>query len=80
MEEELVRVEREGILEPVTHSELAAPVVPIVKQDGNVRHCGDYKLTINWVACRIEMYPLLTSYYMRPGLSGQDTLLITRCK
>ena len=48
---------QEGILEPVTHSEWAAPVVPIVKQDGSVRLCGDYKLTINRAAV-VERYPL----------------------
>ena len=57
VEEELVRLEREGILEPVTHSEWAAPVVPLVKQDGSVRLCGDYKLTINRAAV-VERYPL----------------------
>ena len=57
MEVELVWLEREGILEPATHSEWAAPVIPIVKQDGSVRLCGDYKLTINRVAV-VEKYPL----------------------
>eukprot|EP00731_Ephydatia_muelleri_P020722 Em0013g449a len=33
--EELARLEKEGILEPVTHSEWAAPVIPVVKQDGS---------------------------------------------
>ena len=55
--EELARLEREGILEPVTHSEWAAPVVPIIKQYGSVRLCGDYKLTINQAAV-VERYPL----------------------
>ena len=41
----------------MTHSEWAAPVVPIVKQDGSVRLCGDYKLTINRAAV-VERYPL----------------------
>ena len=39
--EELARLEKEGILEPVTHSEWAAPVIPIVKQNGSVRLHGD---------------------------------------
>ena len=57
VEEEKARLEIEGILEPVTHSEWAAPVVPVVKQDGSVRLCGDYKLTINQAAV-VERYPL----------------------
>ena len=35
---------------PVKFSSWAAPVVPVIKCDGNVRHCGCYKLTINSVA------------------------------
>ena len=41
----------------MTHSEWAAPVVPLVKQYGHVRPCGDYKLTINQTAV-VERYPL----------------------
>ena len=57
MEEELERLEAAGIIEPVTHSDWAAPVVPVVKGDDNIRLCGDYKLTVNQVAS-LEKYPL----------------------
>ena len=35
----------------------AAPIVPIVKEDGTVRICGDYKLTVNQ-AYKLETYPV----------------------
>ena len=57
VEQELDRLERMGVIEAVTFSEWAAPIVPIVKQDGSIRICGDYKLTINQVA-DLESYPL----------------------
>ena len=47
----------EGILEPVQFSEWAAPIVPVVKRDGSIRVCGDYKLTVNQVAL-VDTYPL----------------------
>ena len=46
-----------GVIEAVTFSEWAAPIVPIVEQDGSIRICGDYKLTVNRVA-DLESYPL----------------------
>ncbi|XP_043063528.1 uncharacterized protein K02A2.6-like [Drosophila ficusphila] len=46
-EEELDRLCSQGILEPVEYSEWATPTVPIVKKDGSIRICGDYKSTLN---------------------------------
>ena len=34
-----------------------APIVPVVKRDGAIRICGDFKVTVNKVAKR-DMYPL----------------------
>ena len=45
------------MIEPVTFSDWAAPIVPVVKRDGTVRICGDYKLTVNTVA-KTDSYPL----------------------
>ena len=47
VEKELERLVTEGILKPISHSEWAAPIVPVIKPDNNVRICGDYKQTIN---------------------------------
>ena len=57
IEWELDRLESEGILEKVSYSEWAAPVVPVPKLEGNIRLCGDYKVTIN-PQLEIDQYPL----------------------
>ena len=41
VERELQKLEDQGIISPVTHSDWAAPIVPVVKQNSNVRICGD---------------------------------------
>ena len=46
-----------SIIVPVTHSNWAAPIVPVLKEDGTVRICGDYRLTVNQ-ACRVNPYPV----------------------
>ena len=46
-EKELERIVKGDIYEPVQYSKWAAPVVPILKDDGTVRICGDDKQTIN---------------------------------
>ena len=57
VEQELSRLEHLGIISPVQHSQWAAPIVPVVKKDGSVRICGDFKTTVNQ-ACPTESYPL----------------------
>ena len=58
VEEELSRLERDGIIEPVELSYWAAPIVPVLKGNGhNVRICGDFKLTVN-KASRLDTCPL----------------------
>nr|XP_037284101.1 uncharacterized protein K02A2.6-like [Rhipicephalus microplus] len=54
---ELDRLVAEGIITPVSYSEWATPVVPVLKRDGTVRICGDFKVTLNPV-CEMESYPL----------------------
>ncbi|XP_042372461.1 uncharacterized protein K02A2.6-like [Plectropomus leopardus] len=57
VEEELERLQRLGIIEPVQFSRWAAPIVPVLKEDKTARICGDYKLTVNQVS-KLEEYPL----------------------
>ena len=38
-------------------SDWATPVVPVIKKDGTIRVCGDFKLTVNQ-ATQTEVYPL----------------------
>ena len=55
--QELERLEKAGVIEPVQFSDWAAPIVPVMKRDGSIRVCGDYKVTINQAA-RLDTYPL----------------------
>ncbi len=57
LEKELERLEETGVIEPVRFSDWAAPIVPVMKKDGSVRVCGDYKVTVNQVAT-LDTYPL----------------------
>ncbi|BHF61674.1 hypothetical protein SprV_0100464900 [Sparganum proliferum] len=57
VEEKLDRLQKADIIEPLQYSEWAAPIVPVLKSDGSVRICGDYKLTIN-SATKLNPYPL----------------------
>jgi len=58
VDDELQRLQKEGIIEPVQFAEWAAPIVPILKADKkSVRICGDYKLTVNR-ACKLDHYPI----------------------
>ena len=50
IEQSLDKLVAEGTLTQVQFSEWAAPIVPIVKEYGSVRICGDYKMTANKVS------------------------------
>ena len=54
---ELDRMHKEGTLVKVDHSAYASPVVPIIKPDGSIRVCGDYKSTVN-PNLDTKVYPL----------------------
>ena len=47
VEKELDKLVSQGILETVTGSEWPTPIVVVPKKEGNIRICGDYKVTIN---------------------------------
>ena len=55
--DELSRLEETGVIKPVDFSDWATPVVPVLKSNGQIRICGDYKLTVNQVA-KGDKYPL----------------------
>ena len=57
VEEELERLVQEGTISPVLHSDWAAAIVPVVKADGRIRICGDYKTTVNKVS-KLDSYPI----------------------
>ena len=57
VEDELQRLQAAGVISPVEFSDWAAPIVPVVKSDGNIRICGDYSVTVNAVS-KLDNYPL----------------------
>lgn len=57
VEAELTKLQNANIITKVEWSEWASPVVPVIKKNGNVRLCGDFKTTINPVL-QVQQYPL----------------------
>ncbi|GFO22206.1 phospholipid-translocating ATPase [Plakobranchus ocellatus] len=49
LEKELDKVEGEGIISKTDKSEWVTPIVPVLKENGDVRICGDYAVTLNQV-------------------------------
>eukprot|EP00731_Ephydatia_muelleri_P020882 Em0013g609a len=70
IEEELDRLEKEGIVHRVMHSEWATPIAPILKPDKKVRICGDFKVTIN-PALDVDRYPLPKLEELLATVSGR---------
>ena len=58
-----------NIIEPVTYLDWAAAIVPVVKRDGTIRICGDYRLTANR-AVQLGTYPIPKLEDLFSALSG----------
>ncbi|CAC5364000.1 unnamed protein product [Mytilus coruscus] len=71
VEQELDRLEEEGIISKVPTSEWATPIVPVVKKSGGVRICGDFKVTINQ-QLQVDQYPLPRIDDIFASLSGGE--------
>ena len=61
------------MLEKVRFSNWAAPIVPVVKPDGGVRICGDYKVTVN-STLEVDQHPLPNPEELFVALSGGENL------
>ena len=66
---ELDRLEEEGILEKIDHSDWASPIVAVMKPNGKYRICGDFKVTVNQ-ALMVNQYPLPNAEYLFTTLAG----------
>ena len=67
---ELDRLVQEKVLVPVNRSDWASPVVTVVKPDGTLRLCGDYKVTVNRWA-EVGTYPLPTVQDLFAKIKGK---------
>ena len=69
VEDGLTNLEQQGVITPISHSDWAAPIVPVLKSDNTIRICGDYKLTANKAAV-IDKYPIPKINDLFSNLSG----------
>ena len=69
VDNELQRLQATGVIVPIEHSDWAAPIVPVLKTNGEVRICGDYKLTVN-KAAKVDQYPIPNIDDLYSKLSG----------
>ena len=71
VEQEIDRMEAEGILERVNTSAWATPIVPVLKKGNKVRVCGDFSVTLNQ-NLQIDEYPLPTTDELFSTLAGGE--------
>lgn len=71
VEEEIKNLVMQDILEKVDHSDYATPIVPVVKANGKIRICGDFKITIN-PQLVIDEHPLPSTNELFENLAGGE--------
>ncbi|CAC5370681.1 unnamed protein product [Mytilus coruscus] len=69
VEMELERLEKEGQIQQVEFSDWAGPIVPVVKENGSIRICGDYNVTVNAVS-KLDNYPIPKTEDLYATLGG----------
>jgi hypothetical protein len=69
VEKELERLQESKVIKPVEISDWTAPIVPVVKPDGSIRICGDYRVTVNKVA-KVDAHPIPRAEDLFASLSG----------
>ncbi|XP_031349119.1 uncharacterized protein K02A2.6-like isoform X1 [Photinus pyralis] len=71
VEVELDRLQKEGVITPVPDSVWGTPLVPILKKDGTIRLCADYKVTVNNYLKDVK-YPLPLIENLFAALQGGE--------
>ena len=74
---EIDRLISEGICEPVSHSKWASGLVPVLKKDGSLRLCGDYK-PVN-KAILLDRYPIPKVQDLLSGLADASVFSKLDC-
>ena len=69
IEKELDYLQETDIIEPVQFSDGAASVISVLKKDGSIQLCGDFKLTISQVA-KLNKFPLPRTEDLFASLAG----------
>ena len=69
VEAELEKLKSMGVIEPVMTAEWGAPMVNVIKRNGQVRLCGDFKVTVN-PQLKIDQHPLPRVEEIFAKLSG----------
>ncbi|UYV69217.1 K02A2.6-like, partial [Cordylochernes scorpioides] len=69
VDEKLRALEEQGIIEPIKFSKWASPIVTVLKNDGTIRICHDYKTTVN-LYTNPDKYPLPTIPQLLDRLRG----------
>nr|CAH8840276.1 unnamed protein product [Trichobilharzia regenti] len=69
VDEELERLQQQGVLTPVTYSAWAAPIVVVKKANGSLRICADFSTGLN-AALEQHHYPLPTPDDLFTVLNG----------
>jgi len=70
VEQELQKLQSAGIIQPISFSEWAAHVVPVLKRDKqSIRLCSDNRLTVNQVV-KCDQFPIPKIEDLLAKLSG----------